>query len=468
MEWQTVIGLEVHAQLSTQTKLFCRCATTFGKAANENTCPVCLALPGALPALNAHAVELAVKAAIALGCDVQRESVFARKNYFYPDLPKGYQISQYERPYAVGGGLTLDSGKHVRLVRIHMEEDAGKNVHAGTSHSLVDYNRACTPLIEIVSEPDLRGAEEAGEYLKRLRQILMALEVCDGNMEEGSFRCDVNVSVNRPGEKLGTRVELKNINSFKFIGQAIEYEVQRQRELIEGGGKVVQETRLYDAEAKATRSMRSKEDAHDYRYFPDPDLPPLVIDAALLDRLRREAPELPHAKKKRYVEQLGLPPYDAGVLTDDRHIAAFFEATIALGADPKAASNWIMGEVLRSLDDKGAGALALKPAQLAELIALIKDGVISGKIAKDIFSDLLDGSQMPKAIVDQKGLVQVSDTGAIDAAVAQVIAANSKQVEGYKAGNEKLLGFFVGQVMKAMGGKANPTLVNEALKRALG
>jgi aspartyl-tRNA(Asn)/glutamyl-tRNA(Gln) amidotransferase subunit B len=466
-EWQTVIGLEVHAQLQTKTKLVCHCSTSFGAEPNANTCPVCLALPGALPALNAHAVELAVKAAHALDCDIQHESVFARKNYFYPDLPKGYQISQYEQPYAVGGHLDLASGKRVRLVRIHMEEDAGKNIHAGASHSLVDYNRACTPLIEIVSEPDLRSAEEATDYLKRLRAVLMALAVCDGNMEEGSFRCDVNISINRAGEAYGTRVELKNINSFKFITQAIAYEVDRQKELITGGGKVVQETRLFDSEAKVTRSMRSKEDAHDYRYFPDPDLPPLLIDAALIERIRKDAPELPHAKAARYVSVLGLPAYDAGVLTDDARIAAFFERVVALQADAKAASNWIMGEVLRSLGDNDAGSLKLQPEQLAELLALIKDGVISGKIAKEIFPDLLDGTAMPKAIVERKGLVQVSDTGAIEAAVQAVIAANAPNVEKYKAGNDKLIGFFVGQVMKAMGGKANPAVVNEILKKAL-
>ncbi len=457
MTWETVIGLEVHAQLQTKTKLFCRCSTAFGQAPNQSTCPVCLGLPGALPALNAEAVMLAVRAALALGCTIHPRSQFARKNYFYPDLPKGYQISQYEEPFATRGGLQIQS-RFVRLVRIHMEEDAGKSIHTSGDASLVDYNRACTPLVEIVSEPDLRSAEEAAEYLKELRKILMWIGVCDGNMEEGSFRCDANVSIRRPGdEAFGTRVELKNINSFKFITQAIHYEEARQRDVLEAGGKVLQETRLWDAEAKVTRSMRSKEEAMDYRYFPDPDLPPLVITP---DSLKQPLPELPQAKAARFVT-LGLSAYDAGVLCDDAALPPLFEALIARGLDAKKAANFVINVVLSA--ERGS---EVKPDALAELLELVADGTISLNVAKDLFPAVRDGAS-PRQIVAEKGLGQVSDSGAIEAAAAQVIAANQKQVEQYNAGNQKLFGFFVGQTMKAMGGKANPQLVNEVLRRLL-
>jgi aspartyl-tRNA(Asn)/glutamyl-tRNA(Gln) amidotransferase subunit B len=467
MSWETVIGLEVHAQLKTQTKLFCRCSTRFGAEPNAHTCPVCLGLPGALPALNEKAVELAVRAGVALGCKLQERSQFARKNYFYPDLPKGYQISQYEEPYAVGGGLQVGEN-FVRLVRIHMEEDAGKSIHAQGDSSLVDYNRACTPLCEIVSEPDLRSAEEAAEYLKRLRQVLMALDVCDGNMEEGSFRCDANVSIRRRGEPLGTRVELKNINSFKFVTQAIHYEENRQREAIESGKTIVQETRLWDSEAKVTRSMRSKEDAMDYRYFPDPDLPPLVISNDLVARVKASQPELPHDKQTRYTQAMNLPEADARVLSAQAWLSRAFDDTVTAGADPKQAANFFLSVVLRDASEEGS-LTPVPPAMIATLLALVASGDVSLSVAKaQVWPEMVASGKAPDAIIAEKGLAQVSDTGAIETAAKAVIDSNAKQAEGYRNGNDKLLGYFVGQVMKAMGGKANPGLVNEVVKRLLG
>jgi len=455
MKWETVIGLEVHAQLKTQTKLFCRCANHFGDVPNANTCAVCLGLPGALPALNEKAVELAVRAALALECEIQPRSQFARKNYFYPDLPKGYQISQFESPYCLRGKLAVN-GRDIRLVRIHMEEDAGKNIHTSGDASLVDYNRGGTPLCEIVSEPDLRTAEEAAEYLRELRNILMAIDVCDGNMEEGSFRCDANVSIRQPGEPLGTRVELKNINSFKFVIAAIHYEETRQREVLLGGGKVVQETRQWDSEAKVSRSMRSKEDAMDYRYFPDPDLPPVVISRELVEKVRRALPELPKAKSARLAQAHGFSLADAALLARD----ALFEETHASVKDAKLVGNFIINTV-RGEEQQ------ISSVALSELLALVQADTISLNVAKTIYKDVLHG-RSAKELVAEKGLAQSSDTGPIEAAASAVIAANAKNVEGYRAGNEKLFGFFVGQTMKALGGKANPKLVNDVLRQLLG
>lgn len=472
--FEPVIGLEVHAQLQTKTKLFCGCLTQFGQAPNAQVCPVCIALPGALPVLNAHAVELAVRAGLALGCEIQEVSVFERKNYFYPDLPKGYQISQFQRPYALRGGVDVPqpdgSTRFVNLVRIHMEEDAGKTSHDNSSkRSHVDYNRACVPLIEIVSEPEIRSAAEAADYLRRLRQILMALQVCDGNMEEGSFRCDANVSIRPVGQaKLGTRVELKNINSFKFVQQAIDYEIARQSEVILGGGKVVQETRLYDSDTKTTRSMRSKEEANDYRYFPDPDLPPVVLSEAYIGKVRAHLPELPHQKAARFVSQLGLPAADAALLADDAYASRFFEEALALHQNAKGLATWLLNDVARIAKQQEAGlsGFVMKPAHLAELVKLLDDQVISGKIAKDIIEEVMGGAS-PNELIEKKGLKQVSDTGAIEKVAQEIIAANEKSAEQVRSGNQKLFGFFVGQVMKAMHGKANPQVVNDILRALL-
>jgi aspartyl-tRNA(Asn)/glutamyl-tRNA(Gln) amidotransferase subunit B len=498
--YQPVIGLEVHAQLLTRSKLFCGCSTEFGAVPNSNTCEVCLGMPGALPALNQRAVELAMRAALGLRCTVHPVSQWSRKNYFYPDLPKGYQISQFDKPIATDGMLELaiEGGvRQVRIRRIHMEEDAAKNVHddpiAG-QRSYVDYNRGGTPLVEIVSEPDLRSGAEAAQYMRMLRQILRYLGVCDGNMEEGSLRCDANVSIRPVGtEALGTRAELKNINSFRFVQQAIEYEVSRQEEVLEAGGKVVQETRLWDSQAKLTRSMRSKEEAHDYRYFPDPDLPNLSIEPSRIDTTRRELPELPGPKRERYVRELGLSEYDAGVLTEESLIARFFEQALAAYDKPKAVANWVINEVLRELksgDGEGApgaagtteargtaggagaagGAAAKLTAdyarQVAELVELIDGGVISGKTAKELFAELGPGDS-PRRLVEARGLRQVSDAGAIEPIIDAVLAKNPDSVAKYKAGRTNLLGFFVGQVMKQSGGKANPKLVNELVQKKL-
>lgn len=473
--WEPVIGLEVHAQLATATKLFCRCPTTFGAAPNTQVCEVCLAMPGSLPALNRQAVEYALRAALALECDVQLRSEWARKNYFYPDLPKGYQITQFDKPYALGGGVDIvdEQGgmRRINLTRIHMEEDAGKNIHVGKSDcSLVDYNRASTPLIEIVSNPEIRSPEEAADYLRRLHHILVTIGVCDGNMEEGSFRCDANVSIRRKGtQKFGTRVEIKNVNSFKYIAQAIHYEMLRQQEVLERGGAVTQETRLWDSAAKMTRAMRSKEEANDYRYFPDPDLPPLILDAAFIAQIKETLPELPHKKSARFVAQYGLPAYDAGVLCGDDAVSRFFEESVRLGAPAKAASNWVMTEILREMSEKSLEIHQLKvtAAHLAALIQLIEAGTISGKIAKDVMLEMLQSGEEPGAIVQSKGLVQVSDSASIEAAARQVLAANTQQVAQYRAGKSNLLGFFVGHVIKAMGGKANPAIANEVIKKLL-
>lgn len=472
--YEVVIGLEVHVQLTTRSKIFCGCSTAFGQSPNSQTCPVCLGLPGALPVLNRQVVEYAIKAGLATNSQIAPRSIFARKNYFYPDLPKGYQISQFELPICEHGWLdieTRDLGrKRVGITRIHMEEDAGKLLHNDNYSSSVDLNRACTPLLEVVSEPDMRSADEAIAYLKQLHQIVVYLGVCDGNMEEGSFRCDANVSIRPWGqETLGTRAELKNLNSFRFIKQAIEYEVERQIDVIEDGGEVVQETRLYDADQGITRSMRGKEEAHDYRYFPDPDLLPLQVSDTWIDEVRSCLPELPAAKLQRYQEEFGLPEYDAGVLSADRAVAEYFEAVVSLFEQPKTCSNWVMGEILGALKEKNLtiDQCPVTPELLAGILKRIDDNTISGKIAKTVFEEIWITGKNADQIIDEKGLKQVTDSGAIESIVADVIAANPDQVAEYRGGKEKLMGFFVGQVMQASKGKANPGMANQLLKKKL-
>jgi aspartyl-tRNA(Asn)/glutamyl-tRNA(Gln) amidotransferase subunit B len=477
-EWEPVIGLECHVQLATRTKLFSRASAAFGAAPNSHTDPYTLALPGTLPVPSRAAIDSAIKMGLATGCTIRRVSRFARKHYFYPDLPKGFQISQYDEPLCAGGAVELvpdakaPATRQVRLTRIHVEEDAGKNTHAaGAAYSLVDFNRAGVPLIEIVSEPELRSAAEAGAYLRAVRQLVRWLGISDGNMEEGSLRCDANVSVRPRGQDaLGTKTELKNINSFKNVEEAIEFEIARQITALEGGERVVQETRLWDAERKTSHAMRSKEEAHDYRYFPEPDLPPLRLSDNKVDELRAELPELPLARRARYIDALGLGAYDASVLTSERPVAEYFEAVVAAGCDAKLAANWVTSELLGRLHKAGlpVSESPIAPAALAELVGLIVDKTISGKIAKDVFDRLWSQPGVrPRAIVDAEGLVQVTDAGAIEAACREVIAANPKQAEQYRGGKTQAIGFFVGQVMKRTQGKANPALVNEILKRIL-
>jgi aspartyl-tRNA(Asn)/glutamyl-tRNA(Gln) amidotransferase subunit B len=471
-QWEVVIGLETHAQVIAKAKLFSGAATTFGAAPNTQVSPVDAAFPGMLPVINRRCVEQAVRTGLGLDAAINLESVFARKNYFYPDLPAGYQISQYELPVVGHGKLILDlpdgSTREVGITRLHLEQDAGKSLHdQHPTQTYVDLNRAGIGLMEIVSEPDLRSAEEAGIYLRKLRSILRYLGTCDGNMEEGSLRCDCNVSVRRPGEPLGTRCEIKNLNSVRFAMHAIEYEARRQVGVLERGGAIRQETRLYDTERGETRPMRSKEDAHDYRYFPDPDLLPLVLDPAWIEQLRAELPELPDAKKARFVAEYGLRPEDAGVLVAERATAEYFE-TAAAGRDPKAAAYWVIGDLFGALNKQGLDIARspVAPGQLGGLLDLIADGTISGRIAKDVFAEMVESGADAAAIVEAKGLRQVSDTGMIEAAVDAALAAHPGQVAQYAA-NPKVLGFFVGQVMKATGGKANPALVNEILRKKL-
>jgi len=457
MRFESVIGLEIHAQLLTASKIFCSCSTAFGAAPNTQVCPVCLGLPGPLPVLNREAVDLAVRAALALGCQIHESSVFARKNYFYPDLPKGYQISQYERPLATGGVLT-----GVGITRVHMEEDAGKSIHEGFADSdrktYIDFNRSGVPLIEIVTEPDLRSAADAAAFFSRLREILVWLGVNDGNMEEGSLRCDANVSVRRAGETaLGTKAEVKNLNSFRFLEKALDHEIERQIEIVASGGRVVQETRLWDPAAGHTVSMRSKEEAHDYRYFPEPDLPPLTVDAARVERIRADMPELPEARRRRFVDRYALPEYDATQLTQSREVSDYFEAAVAAGASPKVAGNWIINIAGSSLSIE----------RLTGLLALVEKNVISGSIAKTVFDTMIASGRTAEEIVAAEDLAQIDDEGQIARLVAEVLAKNASAVAQYRGGKTNAFGFLVGQVMKAGGGKANPKRVNELLKRVL-
>jgi aspartyl-tRNA(Asn)/glutamyl-tRNA(Gln) amidotransferase subunit B len=474
MNYEAVIGLEVHAQLQTNTKIFCGCETRFGEDANTRTCPVCIGMPGVLPVLNKKAVEYVIKTGLATHCTISPYSRFARKNYFYPDLPKGYQISQYELPVCEHGHVEIvveGAVKRIGLTRIHLEEDAGKNLHQAESNaSLVDLNRAGTPLMEIVSEPDIRTPEEASEYLKKLRSILRYIEVSDADMEKGNFRCDANVSIRPVGTKeFGTRAEIKNVNSFKFVQKAIEYEIKRQAQILDEGGRVVQETRLFDSTKGITFSMRSKEEAHDYRYFPEPDLVPVVTSLETVEAIGKTIPELPDAKRQRFVSAYELPEYDADLLTQSRALAAYYEQIVKLSGQPKVVSNWMMGELMRLLnaDGKEIEACPLNPERFAGMIKMIGDGVISTKLAKTVFEEMYKTGKDAETVVKEQGLVQVSDTGAIETIIDDVIKANPSQHADYKAGKEKLFGFFVGQVMKASKGKANPDMVNQLLKKKL-
>jgi aspartyl-tRNA(Asn)/glutamyl-tRNA(Gln) amidotransferase subunit B len=475
VEYEAVIGLEVHAQLLTESKIFCSCSAAFGAEPNTHTCPVCTGMPGSLPVLNRKAVEFAIKLALATDARVASFSLFARKNYFYPDLPKGYQISQYELPLSTEGYIEIPVAdgetKRVGITRIHMEEDAGKLFHdEARPFSYVDFNRTGVPLLEIVSEPDLSTPQEATDYLRQLRAILQYLEICDGNMEEGSFRCDANVSIRPVGaEKLGTRTEVKNMNSFRHVERALTYEIERQKKVMQAGSSVAQETRLWNPTKGVTEAMRGKEEAHDYRYFPDPDLVPLTISREWIEEIRQGLPELPLQKKGRFVRDYQIPDYDAGVITASKALADYYEESVRLFPEPKQVSNWIMGDLLRLLkeDDKEAEASPLSPRQLAEMLALIKDGTISGKIAKTVFEEMYKTGKKAREIVQEQGLVQITDQAAVEQSVAEVLEAHPKEVEAYKNGKEKLFGFFVGQVMKATQGKANPQLVNEILKRYL-
>ena len=475
MTYEVVIGVEVHAQLRTKSKLFCGCGTMFGVTANSQTCPLCLGLPGSLPVLNQAAVEMAVRAGLALNCTVAVNNIFARKNYFYPDLPKGYQISQYEAPICEHGWIEIavsEGKRRVRIRRAHLEEDAGKSVHvAGTNGSRIDLNRAGTPLLEIVTEPDMRSADEVVAYLKGLRDVLMYLEVCDGNMDEGSFRCEPNLSLRPLGQKeFGTKVELKNINSFKFVKDAIEYEIKRQTKVLNEGGKINQETRLWNLDRGETVVMRSKEEAHDYRYFPDPDLVPLRLEKDWIEGCRKHVTELPTARMQRFVSECGLSEYDASVLTASKAVADYFESCVKLFNQPKTVSNWVMGELTRELNNSGTDASAspVSPERLVSLLQLVEQGTISLKVAREIFPDVYRSGKSPEQIVEEKGLIQVSDEGALDKIIGDVLAKNPTQVGQFKDGKQQVLGFLVGQVMKASGGKANPGKVNELLRKKLG
>mgnify|MGYP001218696561 CR=1 FL=1 len=477
--YEPVIGLEVHAQLLTHSKAFCSCSTEFGNDPNSNVCPVCLGLPGVLPVLNARVVEFVIRMGLATHCTIARKSVFARKNYFYPDLPKGYQISQYEDPICTDGYVEIEledgSKKTIGITRIHMEEDAGKSIHDLDVDTLVDVNRCGVPLIEIVSKPDMRSPHEAYQYLSAIKQIVTYLEICDGNMEEGSLRCDANVSVRPVGSAtLGTKTELKNLNSFRFVEKALQYEINRQIALLESGGRVVQETLLWNPDQGVAIPMRSKEEAHDYRYFPEPDLVPVVVSEEQIESVRKTLPEFPMARRNRYIAEYSLPKYDADILTESRDLAEYFETTVKAlkkqnAETAKLASNWTMTDVLRVVKERKieVGDFPIQPERLAGMIDLIADGTISSKIAKDLFEEMLVSNDPPGVIVKAKGLVQVSDTGAIERAVAQVLEKNPEQVSKYKSGKQQVFGYFVGETMKIMKGKANPKLVNEILKKQL-
>lgn len=477
IEYEPIIGLEVHAQLRTKSKIFCSCSTEFGAPPNESTCPICLGMPGVLPVLNRKVVEFTIKTALATQCSIMPICKFARKNYFYPDLPKGYQISQYEMPLAKGGFIELESNgikKKISIFRIHMEEDAGKLIHGENlgdpNSSYVDMNRCGVPLIEIVSGPDIDSPEEAKEYLMKLRSILQYLEVCDGNMEEGSLRCDANVSVRAKGtEQFGTKAEIKNMNSFKNVQRALGYEITRQSSILDAGGEVVQETRLWDVEKDITFSMRSKEEAHDYRYFPEPDLVPVVIDQEWIGEIKNNLPELADAKKERLIVQYGIPEYDAGVLTTSKALADYFEDCVKSFPQPKTVSNWIMGELLRELkkDDTEVAKCPVPPENLAELLSIIERGTISAKMAKEVFEEMYQTGKKASQIIEEKGLRQIANEGELGIVIDQVLAQNPKEVEAFRAGKEKLFGFLVGQTMRATGGKANPELVNKILREKL-
>jgi aspartyl-tRNA(Asn)/glutamyl-tRNA(Gln) amidotransferase subunit B len=477
MDYEAIIGLEVHCQLLTETKIFCGCRTRFGEPPNTSVCPVCLGMPGVLPVLNRKAVDLALRAGLALGCDIQPVSEFARKNYFYPDLPKGYQISMYDQPLLTGGHLDIEAagaGKRVGITRIHMEEDAGKLLHEGfpdsASKSYVDYNRAGVPLVEIVSEPDLRSPAEAHAYFSTLRSLLVWIGITDGNMEESSLRCDANVSLRPRGrEAFGVKVELKNLNSFKFVQAALAHEIRRQAEVLDGGGALVQETRLYDPKQDRTFAMRSKEEAHDYRYFPEPDLPRLRVDEGWIAAVRTALPELPWARRARFVGEHGLKEQDAQVLCSERALADYYEATAEVAGNARAAAAWVLTEVLRKVRAGGAdvGAVPLPPARLAALVRLVDGGTLSGKMAKELFEEIWGTGLDPAVLVRERGLEQVSDEAALQAAIDQVLAANAAQVASYRAGKTGVLGFLVGQVIKGTGGKANPALVNRLLRERL-
>lgn len=480
MKYEAVIGLEVHAQMLTETKIFCRCSTKFGSEPNTQTCPVCIGMPGVLPVLNKKALEFTIKTGLAMNCAISSYSRFARKNYFYPDLPKGYQISQYELPICEQGHVEIvvdGEVKKIGITRIHMEEDAGKNIHesappkaGGSNYSFVDLNRAGVPLMEIVSEPDITRPGEAVEYMKKLRAILRYLGVCDGNMEQGSLRCDANVSVRPVGQEgFGVKAEIKNLNSFKFVEKALEYEIERQIKILKEGGKIIQETRLWNAERGMTESMRTKEEAHDYRYFPEPDLVPIMADRQWIDEIKKSLPELPDAKRERFVSEHRLPEYDADLMTSEKSLADWFEEAVHLGGQPKAVSNWIMSDLMRLLntENKSIEESPIKPKQLVDMLRLIENGTISGKIAKTVFEEMYKTGKDAESIVKEKGLVQISDAGEIEKIVDDVIVKNPKEVARYRSGEEKLLGFFVGHVMKLTKGKANPQLVNELLKKKL-
>ncbi|MGZ3768395.1 MAG: Asp-tRNA(Asn)/Glu-tRNA(Gln) amidotransferase subunit GatB [Bdellovibrio sp.] len=471
--FEAVIGIEIHVQLSTATKIFCSDSTEFNAGDNENTSPVSVGMPGALPVINKKAVEYAIKTGLALDCEIRRKSIFARKNYFYPDLPKGYQISQYDQPLCENGKITFKvngTEKTVSITRAHMEEDAGKSSHQG-EYTLINYNRSGIPLLEVVSGPDMRSPAEAAEYARNIRQIVRYLDVCDGNLEEGSMRCDCNVSVRKVGaSQFGTKVEIKNINSFRFVEKAIEYEIERQIDCVERGEKIIQETRLWDPDKNRTFSMRTKEEAHDYRYFADPDLLPLIVSDSMIERFKKDLPELPIARAKRFQEEHALPEYDASVLTTEKALADFYEETAKESKNFKSSSNWIMTELLRELNqaNKEIKDSPIKPAQLGKMISLIDHGTISGKIAKTVFQEMWESGKDPEIVIKEKGLIQISNPAAIEKIVDEVLAANVQAVEDHKSGKKKnLFGFFVGAVMKASKGQANPELVNKILQEKL-